>query len=69
VGLPARGLPPAHVGVSAGPTRYDEGDYFGRTVNLAGRIAAQAGAGETDVGETLLGVPPDGLRLQEVGAT
>jgi class 3 adenylate cyclase len=32
------GLPPAHVGVNAGPMIYDEGDYFGRTVNIAARI-------------------------------
>jgi adenylate cyclase len=45
------GLPPAHIGVNAGPMIYDEGDYFGRTVNLAARIAAQAGAGQVFVGE------------------
>ena len=66
---PTRGLPPAHVGVNAGPMLYDEGDYFGRTVNLAARIAAQASAGHTYVGEALVGsVPHDGFRLQEVGA-
>jgi adenylate cyclase len=41
-----RGLPPAHVGVNAGPMIYDEGDYFGRTVNIAARIAAQASANQ-----------------------
>ena len=35
------GLPPAHVGVNAGPMIYEEGDYFGRTVNIAARIASQ----------------------------
>jgi adenylate cyclase len=44
------GLPPAHIGVNAGPVIYDEGDYFGRTVNIAARIAAQAGAGQVFVG-------------------
>jgi class 3 adenylate cyclase len=38
--LPAAGLPPAHVGVAAGPVVAQGGDYFGRTVNLAARIAA-----------------------------
>jgi hypothetical protein len=33
--LPAAGLPPAHVGVAAGPVVVQGGDYFGRTVNLA----------------------------------
>ncbi len=62
------GLPPAHIGVNAGPMIYDEGDYFGRTVNIAARIAAQAGADEVFVGEDLAkAVTPDGFRLFEVG--
>jgi hypothetical protein len=36
---PAAGLPPAHVGIHAGPIVVQDGDYFGRTVNLAARIA------------------------------
>jgi adenylate cyclase len=65
----ARGLPPAHIGVEAGPMIYDEGDYFGRTVNVAARIASQAGAGQVFVGEGFARlVPPDGFRLREVGA-
>src|SRR6266545_5244464 len=43
--LPQAGLPPAHIGVAAGPVVAQGGDYFGRTVNLAARIAARAGAG------------------------
>jgi class 3 adenylate cyclase len=43
--FPAAGLPPAHVGVAAGPVVVQGGDYYGRTVNLAARIAARAGAG------------------------
>jgi adenylate cyclase len=39
-------LPPAHVGIHAGPVMFQEGDYFGRTVNAAARIAAHAGAGQ-----------------------
>jgi adenylate cyclase len=49
--LPAAGLPPAHVGVAAGPVVAQGGDYFGRTVNLAARIAARAGAGQVLVSE------------------
>jgi adenylate cyclase len=64
-----RGLPPAHVGVEAGPMIYDEGDYFGRTVNVAARIASQAGADQVFVGEGFAElVPLDGFRLHEVGA-
>ncbi len=36
------GLPPAHVGVNAGPVIVRDGDYFGRTVNIASRIADYA---------------------------
>jgi adenylate cyclase len=63
-----RGLPPAHIGVNAGPMIYDEGDYFGRTVNIAARIASQAGADQVFLGEDLVRtVPPIGFRVLEVG--
>jgi adenylate cyclase len=66
--IPA-GLPPAHVGVNAGPMIYDEGDYFGRTVNIAARIASQAGPDRVFVGEDVLQhITPRGFRLVEVGA-
>jgi adenylate cyclase len=62
------GLPPAHVGVEAGPMIYDEGDYFGRTVNLAARIASQAGPHQVFVGEGAAEVvTQDGFQLVEVG--
>lgn len=64
-----RGLPPAHVGVNAGPMIYDGGDYFGRTVNIAARIAAQAAANQVFLGEDLVrDVEPRGYRVQEVGS-
>jgi len=40
------GLPPAHVGIAAGPVIMQDGDYFGRTVNLASRIAGKASSRE-----------------------
>jgi len=62
-------LPPAHIGVNAGPMIYDEGDYFGRTVNIAARIASQAGSDQVFVGEDALPhITPRGFRLVEVGA-
>ncbi len=62
------GLPPAHVGINAGPMIYDEGDYFGRTVNIAARIASQASADQVFLGEgARRAVTPDGFRLVEVG--
>lgn len=44
--LAAAGLPPAHVGLHAGPVLYQEGDYYGQTVNLTARIADYARSGE-----------------------
>lgn len=62
------GLPPAHVGGNAGPMIYDEGDYFGRTVNIAARIASQATANQVFVGEDLVrSVAPRGFRVFEIG--
>jgi adenylate cyclase len=66
--LPSAGLPPAHVGVAAGPVVAQGGDYFGRTVNLAARIAAQAGAGQVLVNASVAeSVPPQGVRFVEQG--
>jgi adenylate cyclase len=63
-----RGLPPARVGVNAGLMIYDEGDYFGRTVNIAARIASQAAANQVFLGEDLVrDVAPKGFRVLEVG--
>jgi adenylate cyclase len=43
---PASGLPPTHIGVQAGPVIFRDGDVYGRTVNVASRIADQATPGE-----------------------
>lgn len=43
------GLPPAHVGMHAGPVVMRDGDAFGRTVNLAARLANVAGPREVIV--------------------
>ena len=48
------GLPPAHVGLHAGPVIFQEGDYYGQTVNLAARIAAYAQAGEVIVSQAVI---------------
>jgi adenylate cyclase len=42
-------LPPARVGIHSGPVIFQEGDYFGRTVNIAARIAEYARPGEVVV--------------------
>jgi class 3 adenylate cyclase len=63
-----RGLPPAHVGVNAGPMIYDEGDYFGRTVNIAARIASQASENQVFLGEDVVRhVEPQGFQVRKVG--
>jgi adenylate cyclase len=49
--IPAAGLPPAHVGVAAGPVIRQGGDYYGRTVNLASRISDRAESGQVLVSE------------------
>jgi adenylate cyclase len=48
------GLPPAHVGIHAGPVVFQDGDYFGRTVNLAARIAEYARPGEVLVSQEVV---------------
>jgi adenylate cyclase len=55
-GVATRGLPPAHVGIHAGPVVFQEGDYFGRTVNIAARIAEYARPGEVLVSQEVVDV-------------
>ena len=52
-------LPPAHVGIHAGPVMFQEGDYFGRTVNGAARIAAHAAGGQVLVSEAVASAMPE----------
>jgi adenylate cyclase len=66
--LPEAGLPPAHVGVAAGPVVVQGGDYFGRTVNLAARIAARAGASQVLASQDVASWdPPADVRFVELG--
>lgn len=48
------GLPPAHVGLHAGPVIFQDGDYYGQTVNLASRIAEYARPGEVLVSQEVV---------------
>jgi adenylate cyclase len=62
-------LPPARVGIHAGPVIFQEGDYFGRTVNIASRIADYASPGEVVVSQEVVeAIPEDGLRFDEIGS-
>jgi class 3 adenylate cyclase len=65
--VPQAGLPPAHVGVAAGPVVVQGGDYFGRTVNLASRVAAHAQAGQVLVTAPVAATAADGVAYAELG--
>jgi adenylate cyclase len=63
-----QGLPPAHVGIHAGPVVFQEGDYFGRTVNLAARIAEYARPGEVLVSQEVVDAAAAGsVAFTEIG--
>jgi adenylate cyclase len=65
---PAAGMPPAHIGVNAGPVVFRDGDYFGRTVNVASRIAGRAGPGEVLVSEAAVDLSSTaGARFEPLG--
>lgn len=63
---PAIGLPPAHIGIHAGPVIFQDGDVYGRTVNLASRLASVAQAGEVVI-STEVADRADGVRLDDMG--
>ena len=67
-GVASSGLPPAHVGLHAGPVLVQGGDYFGQTVNIASRIAEYARPGEVLVSQAVVdiaGAQP--LSFTEIG--
>jgi adenylate cyclase len=66
--LPAAGLPPVHVGLSCGPVLFQEGDYFGQTVNLSARIADYARPGEVLVTRSVADASDeDDIEFHEIG--
>jgi adenylate cyclase len=67
-GASRAGLPPAHVGLHAGPVLFQEGDYFGRTVNVAARIADYARQGEVLVSQDVVKASHSpGITFAEIG--
>ncbi|MEZ0239712.1 MAG: adenylate/guanylate cyclase domain-containing protein [Chloroflexota bacterium] len=62
------GLPPAHVGLHAGPVLVQDGDYYGATVNIAARIAEYARPGEVLVSHAVVEATSDApVSFAEVG--
>jgi adenylate cyclase len=68
-GLATAGLPPAHVGLHAGPVLFQEGDYFGQTVNLTARIADYARPGEVLVSQVVAEASAGTeIRFEDIGS-
>jgi adenylate cyclase len=66
--LASAGLPHAHVGLHAGQVLYQEGDYFGQTVNLTARIADFARVDEVLVTQAVVDASKeDGIAFADVG--
>jgi adenylate cyclase len=67
--IPRVGLPPARVGLHTGPVVFQDGDYFGRTVNIAARITDYARPGEVLVSDAVATATtgPHGMRYQPIG--
>jgi adenylate cyclase len=62
------GLPPAHVGLHAGPVLSQQGDYFGQTVNLSARIADYARPGEVLVSQAVADASHEpGIAFRDIG--
>jgi class 3 adenylate cyclase len=67
-GVAEAGLPPAHVGLHAGPVIFQEGDYYGQTVNVASRIAEYARPGEVLVSQEVVEAATESdVAFREIG--
>ena len=66
-GAPLSGLPPARVGINVGPVIFRDGDYFGRTVNIAARVADRASPGQVVVTEEVATAAKDVAEFRELG--
>jgi adenylate cyclase len=65
---PGAQLPPMHIGIHTGPVVFQDGDVYGRTVNLASRIASHAAGGEVLASEETVRRAPEGVRFEPVGS-
>jgi adenylate cyclase len=66
-GVAEAGLPPAHVGLHAGPVIFQEGDYYGQTVNVAARIAEYARPGEVIVSQAVVDASAGAATFTDIG--
>jgi adenylate cyclase len=63
-----KGLASTHVGLHAGPVVFQQGDYFGRTVNIAARVSDYARPGEVLVTREIVDVSRDArVSFNEIG--
>ena len=60
--------PLPRIGLHAGSVLYRDGDYYGRAVNLASRVAARATGGEVLVTSEVRAVAGRHLAFQPIGA-
>jgi class 3 adenylate cyclase len=66
--IPEADVPGTHVGINAGPVVYENGDFYGRTVNIAARIAAHAERGQVLVSEEVVSAGSgEGVRFRRIG--
>jgi adenylate cyclase len=67
--IPREGLPNARMGVDAGPVVFQDGDYFGSTVDVAARITDYARPGEVLVSDDVVTESPgtDGAHYRPLG--
>jgi adenylate cyclase len=61
-----RGQPLPRIGIHHGHALYRDGDYYGRAVNLASRVAARSGAGQVLVTRPVVEAAGDDLRFERI---
>ena len=61
-------LPPTHIGIHSGPIVFQDGDIYGRTVNVASRLSSHATAGEILISSAVADRLDPAVGLEPVGA-
>jgi adenylate cyclase len=59
--------PLPRIGMHQGDVLYRDGDYYGREVNQAARVAARSGAGEVLVTRQVVEAAGSNLRFEHIG--